>query len=381
MRPAAVAGTGLVALAVAIGIGRFAFTPILPMMQEDSGVSVAAGGWLAAANYVGYLTGALSIVWLRIGAATAVRAGLLTIGAVTIGMGLTAGFGWWVALRAIAGVASAWVLINASSWCLERLAPWRSRLLNGTVFAGVGVGIALAGTICLGLMAAHGSSATAWIVLGCVVVVLSAGIWRAFGARTPQAPRLTNGDRGRAAWDPRWTRLVFCYGAFGFGYIIPATFLPVMAKQVIGDPAVFGWSWPVFGAAAALSAVALAVLPPMTNRRAWSTGHLAMALGILLPVVRPGIVTVMLAALAVGGTFMIITMVGLQEAREAGGPHGPRLMAAITAAFGLGQILGPLLVSSFAGHRHGLPAALAVASSALAVSGYFVSRGGRSGPM
>src|SRR5262245_31091079 len=86
MKPATVAVTGLIALAVAIGIGRFAFTPILPMMQDDAGVSVVDGGWLAAANYVGYLVGALSIVWLRIPAAVAIRAGLLTIAAATVGM-------------------------------------------------------------------------------------------------------------------------------------------------------------------------------------------------------------------------------------------------------------------------------------------------------
>src|SRR6185503_5201510 len=138
MRPAAVAVTGLVALAVAIGIGRFAVTPILPMMQEDAGVSIAAGGWLAAANYVGYLLGALSMVWLPIRPATAIRIGLLTIVAVTLGMGVVTGLAAWVVLRAVAGVGSAWVLINASAWCLERLAPFQSRLLNGTVFAGVG---------------------------------------------------------------------------------------------------------------------------------------------------------------------------------------------------------------------------------------------------
>jgi hypothetical protein len=230
-------------------------------------------------------------------------------------------------------------------------------------------------------MRLHTTSARAWLVLGIASLLVTITIWPVFGAGDRAIVPARRGVRPALAWDGEWLRLTLCYGAYGFGYIIPATFLPVMAKQVISDPAVFGWSWPVFGAAAALSAVVLAVLPPMTNRRAWSTGHLVMALGILLPVVRPGIVTVMLAALAVGGTFMIITMVGLQEAREAGGPHGTRLMAAITAAFGLGQILGPVLVSSFAGHRHGLPAALAVASSALAVSGYFVSRGGRSGPM
>ena len=67
---AAVALAGLVALAVAMGIGRFAFTPILPMMQEDAGVSIAMGGWLASLNYLGYLLGALSVIWRRLRAPT-----------------------------------------------------------------------------------------------------------------------------------------------------------------------------------------------------------------------------------------------------------------------------------------------------------------------
>jgi MFS family permease len=375
MRPAAVAVTGLVALAVAIGIGRFAITPILPMMQEDAGVSVAAGGWLAAANYVGYLLGAVSMVWLPIRAGTAIRVGLLTIVIVTLGMGIAGGFPLWVALRAVAGVASAWVLISASAWCLERLAPARSRLLNGTVFAGVGVGIALAGTLCLMLMNAHATSATAWRAIGLLALVLSAGIWRVFGAADGRTSREAGAAGGAPAWERRWTRLVLCYGAFGFGYIVPATFLPVMAKQVIRNPAVFGWSWPVFGTAAAVSAVALAILPRATNRRVWIASHLAMALGIALPVIWPGIVAILLAALAVGGTFMIITMVGLQEARDAGGRHATRLMAAITAAFGLGQILGPLLVSALAGAGRGLSLALLMASAVLALSAYALVRG------
>jgi MFS family permease len=340
-------------------------------------VSVTAGGWLAAANYVGYLLGALSIVWLRIPPATAIRVGLLTIGVVTIGMGLVAGFVFWAALRAIAGVASAWVLINASAWCLERLAPLRSPLLNGTVFAGVGVGIALTGTVCLGLMSVHASAARAWIVIGAIALVLAAGIWGAFGVGDRQPSRDADAHRRRRAWGRGWTRLVLCYGAFGFGYIIPATFLPLMAKQVIRNPAVFGWSWPVFGAAAAVSAVALGLLPRTTNRRAWIVGHLLMACGIALPAIWPGILAIMVAALAVGGTFMVITMVGLQEAREAGGADATRLMAALTAAFGLGQIFGPLLVSALAGHGRGFSPALLIAASVLAISAYALSRAER----
>ena len=58
---------GLLALAVAMGIGRFAFTPVLPMMQADLGLSLAQGSWLASANYLGYLLGALLVtvfIWV-----------------------------------------------------------------------------------------------------------------------------------------------------------------------------------------------------------------------------------------------------------------------------------------------------------------------------
>src|SRR5262249_60180010 len=86
-RALAVALAGLIALAVAIGIGRFAFTPILPMMQEDAGVSMALGGWLASANYVGYLAGALSVIWWRIGGAAGIRGGLAAGGSPRAGRG------------------------------------------------------------------------------------------------------------------------------------------------------------------------------------------------------------------------------------------------------------------------------------------------------
>src|SRR5262245_29570363 len=102
-----VALAGLIALAVAMGIGRFAFTPILPMMQDDAGVSIAMGGWLASANYLGYLAGALSVIWWRIDATTGIRVGLAAIGLATLAMGLAHHVAAWLVLRALAGVASA----------------------------------------------------------------------------------------------------------------------------------------------------------------------------------------------------------------------------------------------------------------------------------
>src|SRR5439155_892130 len=89
-------------------------------------------------------------------------------------------------------------------------------------------------------------------------------------------------DRSRDAGDG--VRLVACYGAFGFGYIVPATFLPVMARGADADPAVFGWAWPVFGVTAAASTFTAAGLSSsLGNRRLWALGHSVMALGVVLP--------------------------------------------------------------------------------------------------
>ena len=349
--PTAVALTGLTALAVAVGIGRFAFTPILPLMQQDAGLSVAQGGWLASANYLGYLVGALSAMGLRVRPATATRVGLVLIGLATLGMGLEHRFAAWVALRWLAGVGSAWVLVFASAWCLERLAPARRPLLNGAVFAGVGTGIAVAGGACLVLMQAGASSAQAWTSLGVLSLAGTAVIWRAFGADADAGVSEGRPVTARGlSLDADSRRLVLCYGAFGFGYIVPATFLPVMARQVVSDPSVFGWSWPVFGAAAAVSPLAAALWGRLFgNRRLWMLAHLVMALGVALPVAWPAIGGIMVAALLVGGTFMVITLAGMQEARAVAGPRATGLMATMTSAFALGQIIGPVSVSYLVG--------------------------------
>ena len=319
MRPSMVAACGLAALAAAMGIGRFAFTPVLPMMLAAGEVSLADGGWLAAANYAGYLAGALSAA--RLPGRLAVRAGLAGIALGTLAMALELGFTAWLVLRALAGVASAWVLIHVSAWCLERLPP----RLHGVVFSGVGVGIAAAGLVCLPLSDAN----VAWVVLGVLALPIALVPFTAVpSGRTP------HDGKGAAS-----LLLVLCYGAFGFGYIIPATFIPAMAREMLGGAALFGWAWPLLGAAAALSTV---IAPRIETRRLWSNAHLVMALGVVSPFVFPPAAGVLLGALLVGGTFMVITMAGLKEGRRAG---GPRLMAQMTAAFAAGQIAGPALVA------------------------------------
>ena len=355
------AAAGLAALAVAMGVGRFAFTPLLPLMQDDAGLSLADGGYLAAANYVGYLVGAL---WAAQPArsARAVHASLVAIALATAAMGIVHTMPWWLLLRFAAGVASAWALVHVSAWALPRLAS-AGPVSGGVLYSGVGVGMALAGLVCLLLMALGVSSAHAWLALGVLSFALAALLWPAIrdDSEAQRAPQ-----RAALRWTPDMARLVMCYGVFGFGYIIPATYVPAMAKALIRDPLAFGWAWPVFGATAAVSTVVAAVLiRSHGNRRVWGIAALAMALGVGAPLAVPGAAGILLAALLVGGTFMVITMAGLQEARAIGGAP---LMAAMTAAFAAGQIAGPLVVSALAHRPHGFAMALASAALLLVLS-------------
>jgi hypothetical protein len=322
---------GFAALAVAMGIGRFAFTPVLPMMQAEGVLSLAEGGWLAAANYAGYLAGALSAT--RLPGRFAIRAGLAGIALGTLAMGLEQGFAAWLALRAAAGVASAWVLVHVSAWCLQKL-PLR---FHGVPFTGVGMGIAAAGMICLFAPQAN----AAWLALGVAALIATLLLWRPLAGKEAVIPEGGNGQS---------LLLVLCYGAFGFGYIIPATFIPAMARDLLGDPALFGWAWPVFGITAAVSTLAAR---SMESRKLWSGAHVVMALGVMAPFVLAPLPGILVGAACVGSTFMVVTMAGLQEARRAG---GPRLMARMTAAFAAGQIAGPLFVAALPSL---LPASLA----------------------
>jgi MFS family permease len=366
--PLAFALAGLLALAVAMGIGRFAFTPILPMMLDDAGLSLQQGSWLASANYAGYLVGALSAALLRVQAGDAIRYGLAAIAATTLAMALHLPLEGWIAMRFVAGVASAWVLIAVSAWSLEILARLERPGLSSLVFAGVGTGIAAAGLLSLGLLRVQATSSHAWLLLGLLSGVVTLLIWPTFLTSAPP-PGMAPAVRSSICWTPETVKLVICYGVFGFGYIIPATFLPVMAKNALQDAALFGWSWPLFGMAAAVST--LLVVPAkrfFSSRQLLTACYFIMAVGVALPAFYSTITTILLAALCVGGTFMVLTLTAMQEAKRVAGDNPAPLIAAMTSAFASGQILGPL--TAVAGvDGSGFTAALLLAATLLLASG------------
>lgn len=363
--PAVVCATASVALAVAMGIGRFAFTPMLPLMVRDGVLPSDGGAWLAASNYLGYLLGAISTRRIPARPTTLMAASLIGIAALTAAMGATGSFAMWALLRFAAGILSAWALVATSAWALERLVRPRAASLAGIVYAGVGLGIAFVGLFCVVAAQPGVPSDMLWRDLG-MLAALAIAVPLALLARSSrtacaEAAKLPDRNVPRGSLG-----LVICYGIFGFGYILPATFLPALAREVADDPQIFGLAWPVFGLAAASSTLVAAWALSHANRlRVWATSHVLLAAGTVLPSLWLSPATIAVAALLVGGTFLVITMVGMQEARVLAPANPTAILGLMTAAFAVGQLAGPI-VSGALSCLPASPAALDVTLQAAA---------------
>lgn len=357
-RPYAVALVGMAALASAMGVGRFAFTPLLPMMLHDGSVTLAAGSWLATANYTGYLLGALACMalpWLaprarrRLHAARLARWGLVATAVLTLGMALPLP-ALWPGLRFAAGMASALVFLNVAVWCMVRLVELGKPALGGLIFCGPGLGIVLTGLSASAMLAWDWPAAAGWTVFGLLSAGLCAAVWPVLqGAppaplpgEVPAAPALSHGQSAL----PR-ALLTLAYGLSGLGYIVTATFLPVIARAAL--PADSPWPdlfWPMFGAGVALGA-ALSTRTPQAWDRRWLllTAYAVQAGAIALSLAWPGPTGFALGSLLLGLPFTAITFFVLQEARRAWPQAGDSFAGLLTVAFGIGQIAGPPMVA------------------------------------
>ncbi|MFM9923677.1 YbfB/YjiJ family MFS transporter [Variovorax sp. H27-G14] len=363
----------MVTLSVAMGLGRFAFTPMLPIMLHEGKLELAAGGLLASLNYLGYFLGAVSCAAIGIKASSMVRGGLLATAALLVGMGLLHSFTSWGVLRTAAGVMSAWVFVFASGWGLRRLAETNSPALAGVIYTGPGIGIAMTGL--LGGAIGRWGSEAGWIGLGILAIVLIALIWRVFddgerssvggaGATAAAAvrPATSAADRSDAIW------LVALYGLAGFGYIITATFLPVIARQALPGSSWPDFFWPLFGLAIIPGALIGARAPTHWDNRLLLAGAYALqALGVVLSVAWPTITGFALGSLLLGMPFTAITLFALRDARRLRGNAAAGLIGYATASYGVGQIIGPLFAAPLAQRTGSFQVPLLVAAAALAL--------------
>ena len=363
----AVAIGGAVALAVAMGIGRFIFTPILPFMEADLGWSKSDSGLVASANYLGYLFGALAAAWMRLpgGARYWFLSALLASALTTAMMAVVQGMTVYLAVRFASGVSSAFVLVLASSLVLARVMRVGRPGLFSLHFSGVGSGIAVTGVL-VSVLAASGAAWPAfWLAGGALGVVGWLLAMRLVPAGDDEADDPSVSRQHMGALEEPMRRLIVSYGLFGFGYVILATFISAMVRDTPDIQWLESSIWIIVGLAGAPSVAIWSVIA-----RRWGYGFtyvaaaLVQAVGTLI-CVQGTAPAVIFGAMTLGGTIVALTAIGVIHARNLT-PHDPRLVLGLmTGAFGLGQVVGPIFAGLIGDATGSLSWALAGASLAL----------------
>ncbi|WP_176084746.1 YbfB/YjiJ family MFS transporter [Martelella sp. HB161492] len=367
---------GAVSLAIAMGIGRFAFTPILPMMIHDGSLDLSLGTTLASANYLGYLAGAMLCMGLpRLWSSAALtRWGLALTVLLTAGMLFRNHLGW-IGFRFAAGLVSAVVLVHTSKWCLGLLAAKGRPALGSIMFTGVGLGIALSGLAVSGMVQLGWQSNAGWICFALISALLTILVWKVF--RTSEVPYVHRATSISAHDDlpenaAEMTLFSIAYGLAGFGYIVTATFLPVIARATL-PPAASSWLdlfWPAFGLAAVTGSLIVVRTDWLRDPRlALTFCYVIEALGVFGAMVVPTVSGFFVSSILAGLPFNAINFYTMREVTRLRPHHAARYMGMLTALFSIGQIAGPPLVDAILGfsptQQAGFATSLGIAAAAL----------------
>lgn len=350
-----------IALIMAMGIGRFSLTPQLPHLISEGQIDLTGAGLIAAANYLGYLLGALDAIRAKRPDQVQGRlhAGLWLCVVLTLISVLAQGFWPHLLLRFGTGIASAWVMVMITSLSQHLAVTANRPRLGALVFAGPGVGVLLTGLLALVANLWGQNSATLWLIYAAAALIMVLAILPQ-PATLPAATHISQPDTRQ----PGIGRLGAIYGLYGLGYIIPATFLSQMASAQFHGQWQADLFWPAFGLCAAIGVVLISLRRPTPGTTGyWLMGGLwIQALGVLACLL-PSSTGLALGVILCGTPFLACMPLVMQRSRELA-PHATQRNAALlTACFAVGQLAGPLLAalsSHFSGTLH--PALLIAAS-------------------
>lgn len=371
---------GFLALAVAIGIGRFVYTPILPAMADGLGLTRAQTGLIGSANFAGYLAGALAsahpllLRGRRLWLAGALATGVATL----VAMGACSTLTAFVTLRFVGGAASALGFVLATALVMDRLTRTGRSDLASLHYAGVGSGIALSAAVVSMAREAGCEWRALWVISGVLALGLAGPILWLLQGPPPAASRAPAGTATSASI----ARLVIAYGLFGFGYVITATFLVAIVRTSPQLAAAEAYVWLCVGLAAAPSVAIWGWIERRLGfRTSFALACLVEASGVLVSVLAVQVPSILYAAVALGGTFVALTSLGIDGARRLHPGDRQRIVAVMMAAFGTGQVIGPLAAGVLADATGSFTVpSLAAASALLVAAGLVLSLPGAGAP-
>jgi len=368
-----VALSGFMALLVAMGIGRFAFTPQVPLMIHAGQLTLTSAGLVAAVNYLGYLLGAYDAMRASRGLENRIWVGVWGAVVLTLLSGFIHSALMHGVLRLAIGIASGWAMVLVSAWTHDQLLLLRRPALSAAVFAGPGTGIMVSGLLALIMRHYQVSVGHAWWVYG-VAALLPIGIISRYLPRHGTFIRRTPLET-KPRLNPALKKLLWSYSLAGFGYILPATFLSQMAAQRFPGSAFGQWVWPAFGAAG-VAGIAVGILSRhcLTPGKRLALTLWAQGLGVAMMIGLPGVSSLIVGALLTGGGFLSVVQLTLECSRRQAPDHMRFMAGLLTCGYAVGQLVGPMLSALSSAAVGRLEPALAVALAALLLAGGLVWR-------
>ncbi|MFS0817137.1 YbfB/YjiJ family MFS transporter [Lysinibacillus sp. 1P01SD] len=334
---------GILLLVVAMGISRFAFTPILPFMRRDVGFSLEVAGFLASSNYIGYFIGALWAGFIYRQRKKLLLASVV-FNVLSVGlMGLIELYSVWLVLRLIAGITGGLIFVLTSSIVMDYLAKHSLSRWSGYVFSGIGLGIAISG-LCVPIIEAKFAWQGTWLGLGilsAVLLLMTTILWKGLEAK--------DGLKVAKSLDTKMTKgfmpwLIVSYGLEGLGYIITGTFLVDIIHNIPSLQAYSSYSWVMVGLAAIPSApVWTVLLEKFSAIKILFVAYIFQVIGILLPVFSQTVWSVLLASFLFGLTFVGIVTLTTSYARQFFPTQSGFVVSLLTTFYAFGQIIGPIV--------------------------------------
>lgn len=343
---------GIFSMIVTIGVARFAYTPLLPVMQADTWLDDASGGWLATINYAGYMVGAIlaaSISDLRV-KDKLYRLYLVLAVVTTVAMAWTENAVLWALLRFISGVSSSGGMLLAAGLVLNWLMRHEFRGELGIHFAGAGVGIIFAGLMVELMLGLSQSWDQQWLWFALAAAVLSIPAWRWMPVPDVRPMTVSGQVMEDRPPSPLFMKvLMLAYFCAGYGYVISATFIVDIVEQQPLLEGMGAWTFVIVGLAA-MPAVILwdRVARRLGYLRALMLAYSVQVLGIVLPAVSDSMISAVLSAVLYGGTFLGCVSLVLTMAGRFYPTKPAKLMGKMTLSYGVAQIVAPALTGILA---------------------------------
>lgn len=364
---------GMIALFIVIALGRFAYTPILPFMQLDTGLDNKSVGLLATFNYLGYLIGAmLPIFYIMKNKVFDLKCYLLLNVATMLLFGVTDHFVIWSLLRLLNGISSGAVFVLASNIVLEALHLARREGIAGLLYSAVGLGL-FSSSLFIFLYTDVTHWRETWIWLGSAAFILTLIIiicLRENPTLPEPASHKAHGPENVIRYSKKfYIPFAIAYFCEGAGYIITGTFLVAIVKTMPTLSEYAALSWMFVG----LGAIPATVLWSMIGQRigiclSVILAFLLQIVAVLMPIFTVNAFAIALSSMIFGATFLGLTTLFMSKSHQITfETKGNNLVAVMTLIYSVGQMIAPYISGILIERTHSYNDALIFAAAILVV--------------